>query len=177
MDLLSLSLSVILGMGSVTLLGSAAAIAAQHPPTAQQHSTWRSPVPYLFGGLAAMLGLIAFALLILACSYRKLSGYVEQEESRGGVGSGGDTVIGEGKAEDGDAGSVKWAPTEQKIVVIMAGNENPSFLATAVSSRASYFGDCSGREKVGAVEKVEDWTKKMIGNKDDGESEAVQVGH
>lgn len=29
-------------------------------------STWHSPVPYLFGGLAAVLGLIAFALLILA---------------------------------------------------------------------------------------------------------------
>ncbi|RLN04365.1 protein GLUTAMINE DUMPER 3-like [Panicum miliaceum] len=38
------------------------------------HSAWHSPVPYLFGGLAAMLGLIAFALLILACSYWKLSG-------------------------------------------------------------------------------------------------------
>ncbi|KAL4197360.1 hypothetical protein AMTRI_Chr04g187940 [Amborella trichopoda] len=37
------------------------------------HSPWHSPVPYLFGGLAAMLGLIAFALLILACSFWKLS--------------------------------------------------------------------------------------------------------
>ncbi|KAG0468619.1 hypothetical protein HPP92_017947 [Vanilla planifolia] len=40
-------------------------------------SAWHSPVPYLFGGLAAMLGLIAFALLILACSYWKLSGFLE----------------------------------------------------------------------------------------------------
>ena len=39
---------------------------AQRPP-------WHSPVPYLFGSLAAMLGLIAFALLILGCSYWKLS--------------------------------------------------------------------------------------------------------
>ncbi|KAF5787554.1 putative protein glutamine dumper [Helianthus annuus] len=35
--------------------------------------SWHSPVPYLFGGLALILGLIAFALLILACSYWKLS--------------------------------------------------------------------------------------------------------
>ncbi|KAE8710356.1 Protein GLUTAMINE DUMPER 1 [Hibiscus syriacus] len=61
-------------------------------------SPWHSPVPYLFGGLAAMLGLIAFALLILACSYWKLSGYLEEEESsveaerdlEGGEGKGGD---------------------------------------------------------------------------------------
>ncbi|VAI80657.1 unnamed protein product [Triticum turgidum subsp. durum] len=45
--------------------------------TAAPHSTWQSPVPYLFGGLAAMLGLIALALLILACSYWKLSGYLD----------------------------------------------------------------------------------------------------
>nr|DAD43128.1 TPA_asm: hypothetical protein HUJ06_001358 [Nelumbo nucifera] len=47
---------------------------------AGQHSPWHSPVPYLFGGLAAMLGLIAFALLILACSYWKLSGQLEGGE-------------------------------------------------------------------------------------------------
>ena len=47
----------------------------------QHSSTWHSPVPYLFGGLAAMLGLIAFALLILACSYWKLSGQLQNEEN------------------------------------------------------------------------------------------------
>ncbi|EMS55522.1 hypothetical protein TRIUR3_12089 [Triticum urartu] len=44
------------------------------------HSPWQSPVPYLFGGLAAMLGLIALALLILACSYWKLSGLDNHDE-------------------------------------------------------------------------------------------------
>ncbi|CAA7407346.1 unnamed protein product [Spirodela intermedia] len=159
-------------MGSVTFLGSAATIAAQHSPTAQQHSTWCSPVPYLFGGLAAMLGLIAFALLLLACSHWKLSGYGEQENS------GSDTQSGDAKGEDGDAAKATWAPREQRIVVIMAGNEKPSFLATPLSGGASYFGDCSGTEKVGVAEKeVEDWTKRMTGNRDYGDSEAVQVGH
>ncbi|GKC32097.1 glutamine dumper 2-like protein [Tanacetum coccineum] len=41
-------------------------------PLSPQPSPWHSPVPYLFGGLAAMMGLIAFALLVLACSYWKL---------------------------------------------------------------------------------------------------------
>ncbi|EMS62923.1 hypothetical protein TRIUR3_19625 [Triticum urartu] len=52
-------------------------------PTAAPHSTWQSPVPYLFGGLAAMLGLIALALLILACSYWKLSGYLDADREKG----------------------------------------------------------------------------------------------
>ncbi|GMP74670.1 hypothetical protein CsSME_00032031 [Camellia sinensis var. sinensis] len=47
--------------------------------SAVQRSPWHSPVPYLFGGLAAMLGLIAFALLILACSYWKFSGYLDRD--------------------------------------------------------------------------------------------------
>ncbi|XP_010497820.1 PREDICTED: protein GLUTAMINE DUMPER 2, partial [Camelina sativa] len=43
------------------------------------HSPWHSPVPYLFGGLAAMLALISLALLILACSYWRLSGSAQRD--------------------------------------------------------------------------------------------------
>ncbi|CAL0330378.1 unnamed protein product [Lupinus luteus] len=95
----------------------------------QPHSPWHSPVPYLFGGLAAMLGLIAFALLILACSYWKLSGYLD------------DNADGE---RDLEAGHLKndeidkpQKPYEEKILVIMAGQEKPTFLATPVSSSSS----------------------------------------
>ncbi|KAJ0984411.1 hypothetical protein J5N97_002767 [Dioscorea zingiberensis] len=35
---------------------------------------WSSPIPYLFIGLALMMGLIAIALVILVCSHRKSSG-------------------------------------------------------------------------------------------------------
>ncbi|KAJ6849790.1 protein GLUTAMINE DUMPER 5 [Iris pallida] len=48
----------------------------------EHSSTWHSPVPYLFGGLAAMLGLIAFALLILACSYWRLSGFLDDDQDQ-----------------------------------------------------------------------------------------------
>ena len=103
----------------------------------QPHSPWHPPVPYLFGGLAAMLGLIAFALLILACSYWKLSGYLE----------------GNGETErDLEAGETEQdqkpaKPYEEKILVIMAGQEKPTFLATpsvsssCSTSRTSSFGD------------------------------------
>ncbi|MBA0736596.1 hypothetical protein Gogos_010132 [Gossypium gossypioides] len=104
-------------------------------PSTIPHSPWHSPVPYLFGGLAAMLGLIAFALLILACSYWKLSGYLENGE-RG---------EGDRDLEAGDETQKRGAPVmEQKFLVIMAGEVKPTFLATPISSsRSSSFGDKS----------------------------------
>ncbi|RWR91358.1 protein GLUTAMINE DUMPER 5 [Cinnamomum micranthum f. kanehirae] len=123
-----------------------------------QHSAWHSPVPYLFGGLAAMLGLIAFALLILACSYWKLSGYLENGDSN------------ERDVENGDEKPVDSMkiPTsyEAKVVVIMAGDEKPTYLATPISSRASSFGD----NKVG--EKTET-QKKESENKETAESHSL----
>ncbi|KAL8149508.1 hypothetical protein AgCh_006498 [Apium graveolens] len=99
-----------------------------------QKSSWHSPVPYLFGGLAAMLGLIAFALLILACSYWKLSGSLENEEG---------AAERDLEAGSDDAGDLKPAPVfEEKFLVIMAGQEKPTYLATPKSStsRTSSFG-------------------------------------
>ncbi|KAJ8500886.1 hypothetical protein OPV22_011438 [Ensete ventricosum] len=113
---------------------NATAVAAAAAPVVTgvgDHLTWHSPVPYLFGGLAALLGLISLALLILACSYWKLSGYLE---------SGEDT----GTAVELYVKPVA-APTvyEEKVVVIMAGDAKPTFLATPMSTRASSFGDQS----------------------------------
>ncbi|XVF34282.1 hypothetical protein REPUB_Repub18cG0045900 [Reevesia pubescens] len=137
--------------------------------TSTLHSPWHSPVPYLFGGLAAMLGLIAFALLILACSYWKLSGYLENGEGSG-QGDERDLEAGEGKGDDAPKGG---APVmEQKFLVIMAGEVKPTFLATPISSsRSSSFGDkseksCCCSEK---GEKLEDEGEKQQsgGNSDD----------
>ncbi|THU57558.1 hypothetical protein C4D60_Mb03t04790 [Musa balbisiana] len=96
---------------------NATAVAAAAAPVvtgAGDHLTWHSPVPYLFGGLAAMLGLIALALLILACSYWKLSGYIEGGED---TGSGVELYV-----------KPVAAPTvyEEKVVVIMAGDAKPT---------------------------------------------------
>ncbi|GLT49643.1 hypothetical protein SLA2020_231880 [Shorea laevis] len=123
----------------------------------QPRSQWgHSPVPYLFGGLAAMLGLIAFALLVLACSYWKLSGYLERGE--GGEGER-DLEAGEGKGEEAQKGG---QPTvmEEKFLVIMAGEVKPTFLATPVSSsRSSSFGEkgntscCGGKDEKLETEK------------------------
>ncbi|KAL2490126.1 Protein GLUTAMINE DUMPER 2 [Forsythia ovata] len=114
------------------------------PPAATtiQRSPWHSPVPYLFGGLAAMLGLIAFALLILACSYWKLS------DQMNGAGEGErDVEAGDDQKGENTTAAMATLPFEEKIVVIMAGDVKPTFLATPMSSRASSFGDGNGKKE------------------------------
>ncbi|XP_031479240.1 protein GLUTAMINE DUMPER 2-like [Nymphaea colorata] len=73
-------------------------------------TAWHSPIPYLFGGFALLLCLIAVALTVLACSHRK-------DSSR-------DTVDG----LPAEPMSVK-IDLEPKIVVIMPGNLAPTFIA------------------------------------------------
>lgn len=87
-------------------------------------SPWHSPVPYLFGGLAAIMALIALALLMLACSYWRLT----QESNN----NNNNNVVKEGD----DDSEKKEQPKvyEEKILVIMAGDHNPTFLATPSSS-------------------------------------------
>ncbi|ERN05847.1 hypothetical protein AMTRI_Chr10g6710 [Amborella trichopoda] len=82
--------------------------------SAPKLSLWHSPVPYLFGGLAFILGLIAFALLILLCSYRKNSGESEEQQSEKPANS---------------IETLSPLDMEPKFVVIMAGEQTPTFLA------------------------------------------------
>ncbi|KAF7838073.1 protein GLUTAMINE DUMPER 3 [Senna tora] len=134
----------------------------------QAHSPWHSPVPYLFGGLAAMLGLIAFALLILACSYWKLSGYLEGDGE-------GERDIEAGQAKNDETQkSASPQPYQEKFLVIMAGQENPTFLATpANSSRTSSFGGsttntctCTCDDSDKSVEMAETVVKQGSGGSD-----------
>lgn len=77
---------------------------------------WKSPIPYLFGSLALTLLLIAVALIILVCSYRKRASSnsaAENDEEK--------------PAKIINAAAVN---TEPKIVVVMAGDDKPSYLAT-----------------------------------------------
>nr|ACG48607.1 GDU1 [Zea mays] len=141
------------GFNAAAKVAAAPAVAAG---SAAAHSAWHSPVPYLFGGLAAMLGLIAFALLILACSYWKLSGYLEGGAGEGGSGAG--AGAGGDKAAASDLPPPVW---EEKILVIMAGDVKPTYLATPMSSRASSFGDrsSSSNSQGGELEEEEEKSK------------------
>uniref|UniRef100_A0A0D9X8F1 Uncharacterized protein n=1 Tax=Leersia perrieri TaxID=77586 RepID=A0A0D9X8F1_9ORYZ len=139
---------------------------------AAAHSAWHSPVPYLFGGLAAMLGLIAFALLILACSYWKLSGYLE-----GGAGRG---AADDGAPADGAKPAASELPPpiwEEKILVIMAGDVKPTYLATPMSSRASSFGDRSDKGEEDEKKKVQEVAMgSLIKDGENGEHSESQRG-
>lgn len=76
---------------------------------------WGSPIPYIFGGLAAMMGLIAIALIVLACTRRKSS-----DE---------DSTLPCSIERPG----IIPLDMEPKIVVIMAGDYKPTFLAKPLS--------------------------------------------
>ncbi|KAK9091015.1 hypothetical protein Sjap_024192 [Stephania japonica] len=80
---------------------------------------WKSPVPYLFLGLALMLGLIvAIALLVLACSLRRSSTSSSSDEGE--------------KSRKRDV--LPQGEMEPKIVVVMPGDDWPTYLASPVCS-------------------------------------------
>ncbi|MQL92930.1 hypothetical protein Taro_025576 [Colocasia esculenta] len=86
-------------------------------------SFWRrgSPLPYVFGGLAVMMGLITVALIILACSHRKSSSS-----------SSSSSVL-----LHGEKPALVPLDREPRIVVIMAGDAIPSYMAKAAPSSAA----------------------------------------
>lgn len=135
-----------------------------------QRSPWHSPVPYLFGGLAAMLGLIAFALLILACSYWRLAGQFEEREG-GDRSDERDLESGAGEGKEGENSEGKVVKVyEEKILVIMAGDVKPTFLATPVFAKAASFGggnDLKGENKEGDKADNCETMKKETGELDD----------
>ncbi|TKY65001.1 GLUTAMINE DUMPER 2 [Spatholobus suberectus] len=79
---------------------------------------WKSPIPYLFGGLAAMLALISVALVILVCSYRKRASQSSPE------------------GEDMKEAMPKIIElnSDPEVLVIMAGDHKPTYLAKPISS-------------------------------------------
>ncbi|KAK1367642.1 Glutamine dumper 1 [Heracleum sosnowskyi] len=109
-------------------------------PPATTRSPWHSPVPYLFGSLAAMLGLITFALLILACSYWKKRGGGHERDIETGV----------KKPEKS-----KDFPGHEKVAVIMAGDEKPTFLATRLcNNRVCLVGKSEKKEEEDVEQKI-----------------------
>ncbi|KAJ4913659.1 Protein GLUTAMINE DUMPER 1 [Raphanus sativus] len=96
---------------------------------AAPQSPWHSPIPYLFGGLAAMLALITFALLILACSYWRLSFSGAEDGQSGGA------EDEEKESRSGDKAAN--GGYEEKFLVIMAGDNMPRFIATPAMKKCT----------------------------------------
>lgn len=74
--------------------------------------SWKSPIPYLFGGLALILLLIVFSLAILVCTGRKGSSE-------------------EGRLIPSGSGDVELGGKPPLVVVVMAGDDHPKYLAAA----------------------------------------------
>jgi hypothetical protein len=75
-------------------------------------SPWRTSTPYIFLGLAFVMGVIAVALLVLICTRKKAS--LSSDEKKAAAARG--------------PVSLDQEPT---VVVFMPGDHAPSFLASA----------------------------------------------
>ncbi|KAK9924795.1 hypothetical protein M0R45_033146 [Rubus argutus] len=90
---------------------------------------WKSPIPYLFGGLALMLLLIFVALIILVWSHRKRSSSGEDDHEEKPTKPMNNTVF------DADQPKI--------VVIINAGEDKPTHLATPVASTHTCSCSCS----------------------------------
>jgi hypothetical protein len=129
--------------------GGGAPSSVQHPGTmgyggghAQPPPFWSTPTSYLFIGFAVVMSLIAVALAVLLCSRRK-----EEEEGRQEVVS--VRVLAPLDREDAAV---------PRVVVIMAGDHAPSFLASAApfARFAAGMSKAAPAQQVGAGDKDKD---------------------
>ncbi|KAF5748892.1 hypothetical protein HS088_TW04G00853 [Tripterygium wilfordii] len=94
-------------------------------PTSSTSTTniWRSPIPYLFGGLGLMMLLISVALIMLACSLKKISNN--------------SSTVDDEQLKSASKPVNRVIDMEPKLVVIMAGDDKPTYIATPITSSSS----------------------------------------
>ncbi|EOA12361.1 hypothetical protein CARUB_v10016513mg [Capsella rubella] len=85
---------------------------------------WKTPVPYLFGGLFLLVLLIALALLSLVCTHQKTPSSSSSSSNNNPIDQEDNVVDKEAKTITGE-----YLP---KIVVILAGDDKPTCLAVPV---------------------------------------------
>ncbi|OIT35936.1 PREDICTED: protein GLUTAMINE DUMPER 2-like [Nicotiana attenuata] len=90
---------------------------------------WNSTVPYLFGGLAFIFLLISIALVILACAHCRKKWRISSPMTRGEIME--ENYGNNGTLMPGNVNNqIDIIVMKPKIVVIMAGDDKPSYLAT-----------------------------------------------
>ncbi|CAM8952747.1 unnamed protein product [Rhodiola kirilowii] len=107
-------------------LEESSSVPTKSPSVATGLSTQHSPVTYLFCGIAAMSLLIGSALLIFIISYWQYKARLDQAESERRR----DLEVGLGGEQGNFGAGERKVGYREKIAVIMAGDENPRFLAT-----------------------------------------------
>ncbi|KAG5624091.1 hypothetical protein H5410_009309 [Solanum commersonii] len=79
---------------------------------------WKSPLPYLFGGLALTLALIIVALLLLVFSFYQPWSDEEEEDKSASRGN----------------NSTSMVEMSPRIIVILAGERKPTHIGVPISS-------------------------------------------
>lgn len=113
------------------------------PHAASDSSLWKTPLPYVLGVAIIIMALIVFALSDLLCSDREDSDnndrYSEQVRAITS-GHGGESAVENGrKSEMREIYRPNYSDDkDEKLVVIMAGDELPSFIAMPASVSAKW---------------------------------------
>jgi hypothetical protein len=89
------------------------------PSDARALSVWKTPAPYVLCGAAFIIALTAFLLISLICSEMKSSHSRQSEETNM-------------KSLQGRESNI-CSHEDEKLVVIMAGDTMPSYIATPSS--------------------------------------------
>lgn len=96
-----------------------------------------SPVPFLLGGVSFLIALIAFALIILLVSHVKdYCGSNSEENNRSALSSESSVGYAEKIETLQNIMSSCADDKQEKIVVIMAGDDSPTFIAKPASASA-----------------------------------------
>jgi hypothetical protein len=108
------------------------------PYDASNSSLWKTPLPYVLGGAIIVMALILFTLSDLFCSHREDSnnnGRYSEQVSTIRLGHGSESTIEYGrKNEMREIYTPNYSDDkEEKLIVIMAGDELPSFIAMPTS--------------------------------------------
>lgn len=109
------------------------------PHAASDNSLWKTPLPYMLGVAIIILALIVFALSDLLCSDREDSDnndrYLEQVSAIR-LGHGGEPAVEYSrKTEMREIYKPNYSDEkDEKLVVIMAGDELPRFIAMPASA-------------------------------------------
>jgi len=87
------------------------------PCEARTFSVWQTPAPYVLSGAGFIVALIAFGFAFLVCSYRRNSHSRQSEEINM-------------RTVHGRESDICSDDKEEKLIVIMAGDAMPSYIAT-----------------------------------------------
>lgn len=76
---------------------------------------WKTPAPYILGAAGSVIALIVFAFFLLVCScWRDSVGHSEENNVM---------------ARNGAESNIECGEMNETVVVIMAGEEKPTFIA------------------------------------------------